>query len=167
VQHDNWTITGNTVTNNNKLPDGSIWYTGTDCDCFGFQNISNTTISGNDLSGNCELERVDSNKINVSSWHWNNDLEICDDNLYVSNSDLYRKIHYDVFDNIVEDVLKIGSSLLPEFLVIKLAFGSVQDLFDFNDIAFKISWSSITAIFNSLNTQIRISTHLCWALKGR
>lgn len=61
-----------------------------------------------DLSGNCELERVDSNKINVSSWHWNNDLEICDDNLYVSNSDLYRKIHYDVFDNIVEDVLKIG-----------------------------------------------------------
>jgi len=66
-----------------------------------------------DLDGYCNLENVDPNKINVSSWHWGNS-EICDDNLYVSNSDLYRKIHYDAFDNLIEDAVKIGRIYFQE-----------------------------------------------------
>ena len=59
------------------------------------------------------LENVDPNKINVSAWHWGGS-EICDDNLYVSNSDLYRKIHYDAFDNLIEDAVKLGRIYFQE-----------------------------------------------------
>ena len=66
-----------------------------------------------DLGGYCTLENVDPNKINVSAWHWGSS-EICDDNLYVSNSDLYRKIHYDAFDNLIEDAVKLGRIYFQE-----------------------------------------------------
>ena len=66
-----------------------------------------------DLTGYCQLESVDPNKINVSAWHWPGSL-ICDDNLYVSNSQLYKKVHSDAFDNLVEDSIKSGRIYFQE-----------------------------------------------------
>ncbi len=67
-----------------------------------------------DLGGYCNLENVNPNNINVSAWHWGGGHEMCDDNLYVSNSDLYRKIHYDAFDNLIEDAIKLGRIYFQE-----------------------------------------------------
>ncbi len=67
-----------------------------------------------DLGGSCKLEKIDKNKINVSSMHWGGGHEICDDNLCVSNSDLYRKIYYDAFDNLIEDAREIGRIYFQE-----------------------------------------------------
>lgn len=67
-----------------------------------------------DLGGYCNLENVDNNKINVSAWHWGGGHEICDDNLYVSNLDLYKKIHSDAFDNLIEDAKEIGRIYFQE-----------------------------------------------------
>ena len=67
-----------------------------------------------DLGGNCDLEKVDPNKINVSAWHWGNGHEICDDNLYVSNLDLYKKIHSDAFENLIKDAKELGRIYFQE-----------------------------------------------------
>ena len=66
-----------------------------------------------DLSGHCNLEKIDPSRVNVSSMHWGHS-NICDDNLYVSNSDLFRLVHYDAFDNLIEDARKIGRIYFQE-----------------------------------------------------
>ena len=71
------------------------------------------------LTGYCNLENIDNSKINVSNYHWPNS-KICDDNLYVSNSDLYRKIFYDSFDSLREDTIKFGLKYSPEIHFTKL-----------------------------------------------
>jgi len=67
-----------------------------------------------DLGGYCNLENVDPNKINVSAWHWGNGHDICDDNLFISNSKIYNEIHRDAFDNLIEDAMKIGRIYFQE-----------------------------------------------------
>lgn len=52
AQHDNFIVERNVVTHNATLPNGDIWYPGPDCDVIAFQNLSNSTIRYNDLSGN-------------------------------------------------------------------------------------------------------------------
>jgi hypothetical protein len=67
-----------------------------------------------DLAGYCNLQNVDKSKINISAWHWGRGHEICDDNLYVSNSELYKKIHSDAFDDLIENANSIGRIYFQE-----------------------------------------------------
>lgn len=66
-----------------------------------------------DLGGECNLEKLQPNKINITNHHWG-DGEICDDNVYVSNSALYKNVFYDSFDNLFEDALKAGKIYFQE-----------------------------------------------------
>jgi hypothetical protein len=53
------------------------------------------------------LENIDNDKINVSHWSWTG-YDVCDDNLYVSNSLLYKELFCDIFDYLVSDSLKFN-----------------------------------------------------------
>jgi hypothetical protein len=66
-----------------------------------------------DLSGDVILENIDNDKINVSHWSWTG-YDVCDDNLYVSNSSLYKELFCDIFDYLVSDSLKFNLNYHPE-----------------------------------------------------
>jgi hypothetical protein len=66
-----------------------------------------------DLSGDVILENVDNDKINVSHWSWTG-YNVYDDNLYVSNSTLYKELFCDIFDYLLSDSLKFNLEYHPE-----------------------------------------------------
>jgi hypothetical protein len=82
--------------------------------CSLMENKYDCVIRGRyDLSGFCNIENLDLNKVNVAGAPWPG-THILDDNLFVSNYEIFYDIHNDAIDNLVEHCKKVGQISFAE-----------------------------------------------------
>ena len=76
-----------------------------------------------DLKFHMSLEEIyqliDFDKFNIPVQHLSGN---CDDNLFISNSQIYKEIHRDAFDNLIEDAIKFSKKGFMQKNVIKKDF---------------------------------------------